>query len=183
MKALCFALILNALNEGPESAAPPIHIQELLKKRILFQLKQKDPNLNFFFDDASCNVVGTYQYTDDSVQIVNNDKSLDLSIPYNDILEGKKLELSQVSQSIETKANIVALSASTVTPSKSLLEANKFDSEFTSEKPREASQFKKWLPWIVGAVGLSVGGIIVYNALEKQSGGGSSGEEAKRRRR
>jgi hypothetical protein len=174
MKALCFALIFNTLGNHEESALPPSHIQDLLKKRILFQLKQQSPDMPFYFDDPSCTVVGKYEYDGEAVRIISEDKSIDLHFAYSDILEGKKLELTQLSQSIETKQNILA-----ATSGKSLLNEQENSNKETVFGNGSATGVKKWLPWVVGAAVLSLGGWAIYSAVDKS---GSSGESARRRR-
>lgn len=171
MKILCFALILsqNAIEEN----SPPTHIQELLKKRVLYQIKQQNPDRQFFFDESTCNVVGTYEYIDDSLQIKSNDNSLSLQLPYTDILNGKKLELSALSKNIENKENIVALASS---------QQNLFGSNEIST-PSAQSGVKKWLPWIiVGAVGLTLGGYAIYSSTRDRGGSRESGSSAPTRR-
>ncbi len=154
MKTLCFALLLSQNTQNLENA-PPTHIQDLLKKKILYQIKQQNPDLQFYFDEATCNVLGSYDYVNESVEISSNDKSLALSLSYNDILEGRKLELSQLSQAIEAKNNVLLAGAT----------QNSFDAS-ASDSPT-GSQLKRWLPWVVGAVGLSLGGWAVYNSLDR----------------
>jgi hypothetical protein len=158
MKILCFALILS--QAALEEAAPPPHIQELLKKRVLYQIKQIAPERDFFFDDSTCSVVGLYEYNDDALRIFTHDKAIDLHLPYSDVLSGKKLELSAINASIDTRANIIAAVTSEHDPI----------TEKSVERV-ETNGNRKWLPWIiVGAAGLALGGYAVYKSGERKGG-------------
>ncbi|MEZ4813732.1 MAG: hypothetical protein R3A80_00800 [Bdellovibrionota bacterium] len=171
MKTLCFALLLSQ-NSIPENS-PPKHIQELLKKRILYQIKQQLPDKQFNFDEPTCDVIGSYDYANDAVRISSTDQNTQIELPYVDILNGKKLELSEITQSIETRENIIA-AAST----QKLL-----DPSYQHSPPTSQSGIKKWVPWIiVGAIGLSLGGYAIYNSMERRSGNSNEGSPAKRPR-
>lgn len=168
MKTLCFALILS--QTALEESAPPPHIQNLLKKRVLYQVKQSIPDKEFYFDDPTCSVVGTYEYSDDALKISNTDKSIDLEIAYTDILSGKKLELSSIQSSIDTRANIVAAATSEYKPLTENL-------NYQGDPPHN----RKWIPWVIaGAIGLVAGGYVIYNSMERK--GGESAPPARRRR-
>lgn len=167
MKSLCFALLLA--QNAVEDSAPPAHIQDLLKKRILFQLKQQKPDLQFFFDESTCDVIGSYEYSNETISISSNDKSMQLYFSYTDILAGKKLELDPIQQAIETRANIVAAVHAPVL-------ANALSGERDSRSA--GATVKKWLPWVLGAVGLSLGGWAIYNSFDHKGG-----ESAPARRR
>lgn len=167
MKTLCFALILS--QNAKEELAPPTHIQELLKKRILYQIKQQNQKRAFYFDEATCDVVGTYDYTGEAVEISSTDKKLDLKLPYNDILEGKQLEISGLSTLIDTRENIVVAASS----------ENSFK-ESSRPSTTTGAQVKRWLPWVVGAIGLSLGGWALYNSMERK-GATDSGMQGRRR--
>jgi hypothetical protein len=153
MKALCFALILSQLAQ--EKTFPPKHIQDLLKNRVLHQIKQGNPDLMFNFDDPTCTVIGSYNYIDESLEISSNDKSIQLKLPFSDILEGRTLELNSIGQLIEAKENVIA-------------------AHTTLENEGNSSQIKKWLPWVAGAVGLGIGGIVFYNSMGRGSGDGGN---------
>lgn len=164
MKTLCFALLLSQ-NSIPDNS-PPKHIQELLKKRILYQVKQQLPEKQFIFDEPTCDVIGSYDYVNNAVQIKTTDQNTQLEFAYVDILNGKKLELSEITQSIETHENIIA-AAST----QKLL-----DPSYQHGPPTSQSGIKKWVPWIiVSAIGLSLGGYAIYNSMERKGGGANEG--------
>lgn len=158
MKTLCFALILS--QTALEDAAPPPHIQDLLKKRVLYQMKQSTPDKEIYFDDSACSVIGLYEYNDDALRIFTSDKSIDLHLPYSDVISGKKLELSSIENSIETRGNILAAATSQHEP---VTERAAYESE--------ASGRRKWIPWVVaGAIGLTLGGYAIYNSMERKAG-------------
>lgn len=172
MKLLCFALILS--QNSVEENLPPLHIQDLLKKRVLYQIKQQNPERQFFFDASTCNVIGTYDYIDDALSIRTHDKSIELQLAYTDILNGKKLELSALSQYVDSKENIVALATN---------QENLFSPPNENFSATSNSGLKKWLPWIiVGAVGLTLGGYAIYSS-NRDSGGSRSGGSAPPSRR
>jgi len=174
MKILCFALILS--QNAVEENMPPAHIQDLLKKRVLYQIKQDNPDRQFFFDESTCNVVGTYNYVDDALHIVSQDKSLDLYLAYTDIINGKKLELSSLAKNIENKENIVALATT---------QQDMFGSSaIPLEGGTKPSSIKKWLPWIIaGSIGLAVGGYAIYSSNRDSGGSRSSGSAPAKRPR
>lgn len=155
MNSLCFALILSQLAQ--QNTFPPKHIQELLKKRVLHQIKQGNPDLMFNFDEPTCTVVGTYNFANENLEISSNDKSVDLKLPYTDVLEGRTLELGSIGNLIETKQNVIAAHETM---------------ELTGGT-EAGSKFKKWLPWIAGVAGLAIGGVVLYNSMNR--GGGSGG--------
>jgi len=158
MKNICFALLLSQF--ANEEAAPPKHIQDLLKNRILYQIKQESPDLALFFDDPSCSTVASYEYVNEAFHIQANDKSIDLTLAYNDILEGKKLELSQISNAIRVKENIVEAGLGT---------SNNKNLNSSLMRTDSSSTFKKWLPWIIGAVALSAGGIAIFSSMNRST--------------
>lgn len=169
MKSLCFALILsqNSIKEN----SPPKHIQDLLKNRMTYQIKQENPDRLFYFDEASCNLVGTYTYTDGAIHIASTDQEMSLELAYSDILSGKKLELSPLFEKIETRDALVSIAAH---------EENLFEK---NEMPSAQSNFKKWVPWIVaGTIGLAVGGYFLINQGERGGAGGSNPPPTRRQR-
>ena len=169
MKTLCFALILS--QAAMEESAPPPHIQDLLKKRVLYQIKQASPDKEFFFDDPTCSVVGNYEYSDESLKIFTSDKAVDLELSYSDILNGKKLELSSLNSAMDTRSNIVAAATKIYDPV----------TEKTSLSITENTGTQKWVPWaIAGAIGLFAGGYLIYNSMERK--GGESPQPARRPR-
>lgn len=168
MKTLCFALILS--QSALENSAPPPHIQDLLKKRVLYQIKQADPEREFSFDEATCSVVGSYEYSEDALKIFTADKAIDLEIPYTDILSGKKLELTSIHSAIDSRANIVAAATTHYEP---IIDSSTYHTENSGSR--------KWIPWaIAGAVGLVAGGYLIYQSQERK--GGESPPPARRPR-
>ena len=153
MNALCFALILA--QNAQTQLFPPAPIQDLMKKKFLYQIKQGNPDLMLYFDDATCNVVGTYNFADENFEIAAANNTLQLKIPYNDLIQGKRIDVAPVNELIQTKQNIIAAAVT--------------NSDLSSSD-KSASTLKKWLPWIAGAVGLSIGGIAIYNSMDRSGG-------------
>jgi hypothetical protein len=148
MKTLCLAFIIN--QSANEVHSPPIHIQSLIKKRIIHQLKQQDLDLQIYFDSEQCETIGTYQYMDSSLVISSINNQSQAVLDYGSILEGKSLELNSIKEMIQKKKNIEAL--------------------VLTQNPESQVKNKKWLPWVIGSALLGLGGTLIYHSgSEKQS--------------
>jgi hypothetical protein len=135
MKVLCFSLLLT--QQSREALTPPLHIQELIKKRILHQLKQEDLDLNLYFDNAQCEVLGNYQYTENFFQVSSSSLKQEVQLEYSNIIEGRKLNLENIKELIENKKTLALLSTKSIT--------------------QKNSNKKSWLPWIIGGAVIAIG--------------------------
>ena len=145
MKGLCFALLLA--QKTKEVFNPPLHIQELIKKRILHQLKQEDLDLLIYFDNSQCEVLGSYEYTENFFQIASPNLKQEVHLEYSSLIEGKTLNLESIKELIENKKNLALLS----TPSFEKNEVNK----------------NSWLPWVIGGTIVGIGALFIRSPKEK----------------
>ncbi|MEI7440046.1 MAG: hypothetical protein WCK43_00255 [bacterium] len=142
MNLLCFAFLLS--QNPKEDLAPPLHIQDLIKNRILHQLKHDDLDLKIYFDNTQCETIGTYSYLDNAVKLSSLDEKAKAHLEYSHILEGKSLDLNFIKKLIENKKNIAALTV--------------------SKGQEELPQKKNWLPWVLGSAAIGLGGILLYQS-------------------
>ena len=145
MKGLCFALLLA--QQTKEVFHPPLHIQELIKKRILHQLKQEDLDLLIYFDNSQCEVLGSYEYTENFFQIASPSLKQEVHLEYSTLIEGKTLNLESIKELIENKKNLALLS----TPSLEKNEVNK----------------TSWLTWIIGGAAMGLGALLIGSPKER----------------
>lgn len=146
MKGLCFALLLAQQNK--EALTPPIHIQELIKKRVLHQLKQEDLDLPFYFDNSQCETLGSYEYAENFFQIASPKLKQDLHLEYSNIIEGKTLDLEGIKELIENKKNLALLS--------------------TQAFEEKKAQKNSWLPWIIGGAAMGLGALLIQSPKERR---------------
>lgn len=142
MKTLCFALLIS--QNSKDLPSPPPHIENLIKNRILHQLKKEDLDLQLYFDAPQCETIGTYEYKENYLFISSNDHQLTAHLEYSSVIEGKSLDLDSIKQLIQNKKNISAL----------------IQNQTQDEKPTQ----RKWIPWVLGSLALGLTGALIYNS-------------------
>jgi hypothetical protein len=175
MKTLCLALFLS--QHSPKEALPPEHIQDLVKKRILYQHQQAAPQAKLHFDKDECQNIGSYTYMDEEVLLHSNDNSMELRYSFVDLIEGRKLEVSPLVSLTNTHAN---KKLDLEPNAQTIIQSTLLERHTSLESPKESESsynYKKWLPYVVGAVGLSLGGWALYNSTQRGRGGGGTGEQ------
>lgn len=135
MNILCLAFIASSMS--PTSSAPPPHIQSLIESRIQKQWSNHRAEVAISLEDSTCPNKGELMYSGNSV-ILQGDNSIwrgRLQIAIDDLLSGKKIDFSSVSEAREYKA----------------------------PKTASKSNFKKWLPWGIALLGIGTSAWLIHD--------------------
>src|SRR4051812_40278939 len=88
-----FQALATALNPLPPD------VEKTVKSRLSYQYHIQYPNQEIHFDDPQCELKGVYTLTSSSL-ILNGDNDVwkgSLEIPFNNLLDGKKISFFAVS--------------------------------------------------------------------------------------
>jgi hypothetical protein len=157
---ICLSFV-HALQGG--AAHIPEHVDQLVKSRLLQQLKNTRPSVDFRFDETFCPEKVTYYFSGDSLVTTSESPLWTKRFEFNltEILDGRKMDfpfLASTPEEVEAEKNLAA-------------------SALAFEKPERE---KKWIPWVLGSVGLALAAFLI--SKESASGKANSGPNALRLR-
>lgn len=135
LSLLCLAFI-----SIPSPSTPPENVRSLLHNRLKHQWTQHRPAVALSFENKECKNLGTLSYHENHLELTADSKDWKgtLQIPYQDLLDGRSLQFSNVSTPL-TNSDLQR-----------------------STRPNFKSRKKKWLPWALAAIGVGVTATLIH---------------------
>lgn len=132
IKEVCFSLLSLSQNS---TNPPPQHLQKLIINNFITQAKNRYPELSMQEKSPYCNNPLYYRWNDSEIEFLDKDDQNQsiATVEYNDILEGKQIDLSFIESVQYQKVEALAF------------------------QQKEKRSYKKYIPWVVGA--LVAGGV------------------------
>ena len=146
---LCLCFIQSFAGQN---AHIPEQVDQLVKSRIVQQIKARRPEIESTFEKSNCQNQSNYYYTSDSLVLEGHNELWDgkMETSITDIIDGKSLDFHPLKTIPSATAQVAEIPSSNVSSSK--------------------SSYKKWLPLIAVTAGVIVGAFIVNrNSSSDQS--------------
>lgn len=148
-QTLCLSfLILQSV------AAPPKHVQELLLSRLHQQWSSHKPEITLEIAKSKTECANEGELRLEESAFVFQADHLHWrgvkTISYSNLLDGKKIDFEQVSPS--------SLSAP-----RNSHQAKLGRRTFSEDNKDSKSKFKKWLPWVLAAVGIGTSAYLIHD--------------------